>query len=680
MTSWILLNLFITNTVLAEVREIEALFDLSLKELLEIDVSLATGQNQQLLDAPAVISVISAKEIKQWGYLSVAEAIQQLPGIYCINDRLAVSCSLRGLGSGFRSYNKILKVMINDQPISFRSDSSNYLGPELIPISIIERIEFLRGPASALYGANAFLGVINIITKQATQNIQGELRSSISSDSSYISADYEYGNADQGFSLALSRADIDQSGAVVPDTLPSQSLFTPGDSSQSDYQRPVTAFAQYHLVWSDHKTQLNAYWTRQDSKANFVDFGRFSETGELGREVRISVEQGYLQLQDDWQVDENWQIQSSLAYAKGRPSNKENLDVGLVQTTVERDFGFSAIDTSVEALWAVNANHNLMLGLDYSRDEEKLFESVEVDRITGVKLAKGIAQGHKTFLNTGVYLQYSGALTQALQLTLNARLDDHNIYGKDDNYRVAVVYRFSPRLTSKLLYGTSYKAPAAIQLFGQPLFDGEVDGNADLKVESAYTLEAQVQWQFSEKLYASLNVFNMQVDDQVLLALSGANQQPINQGEQRTTGIEAEAWLKDVKQQLKMSLALQRSEVDKLDMLGRTITVPSAAYPEFVANIQYRYRWSKSFDAGVHYFYASARRANDSNIQLNTDLPYQLDDYQLLHISLNYYYQNLTLTVKVNNIFDEEYVEPGYASIDIPGIGRQSFMMMSVTF
>ena len=65
--------------------------------------------------------------------------------------------------------------MINGQVIAFRSDSTNYLGPELISMQSIERIEIVRGPGSALYGANAFLGVVNIITKDAMQGGQARV-------------------------------------------------------------------------------------------------------------------------------------------------------------------------------------------------------------------------------------------------------------------------------------------------------------------------------------------------------------------------------------------------------------------------------------------------------------------------------------------------------------------------
>jgi iron complex outermembrane receptor protein len=64
-----------------------------------------------------------------------------------------------------RGGSRLIKVMINEKPVSFRIDTQNFIGPELLPIEAVERIEVIRGPGSALYGANAFLGVINIVTR-----------------------------------------------------------------------------------------------------------------------------------------------------------------------------------------------------------------------------------------------------------------------------------------------------------------------------------------------------------------------------------------------------------------------------------------------------------------------------------------------------------------------------------
>ena len=58
-------------------------------------------------------------------------------------------------------------MLIDGHSVAFHSTGGNWLGPELVPLSAIERIEIVRGPASALFGADAFLGVINIKTRRA---------------------------------------------------------------------------------------------------------------------------------------------------------------------------------------------------------------------------------------------------------------------------------------------------------------------------------------------------------------------------------------------------------------------------------------------------------------------------------------------------------------------------------
>jgi len=148
------------------------IFELSLEELMNIEVISATKQIQKKSEAPANISIITAEQIQKRGYCTAGEAINSLPGIYVLDDDLQQNIGVRGINGGMQAGSRIVKVMIDNQPVSFRSTTENWLGVELIPISSIERIEVVRGPASALYGANAFLGVINIITKQGS-NVNG---------------------------------------------------------------------------------------------------------------------------------------------------------------------------------------------------------------------------------------------------------------------------------------------------------------------------------------------------------------------------------------------------------------------------------------------------------------------------------------------------------------------------
>ena len=72
---------------------------------------------------------------------------------------------MRGINGGARATGSVLKLMIDGMPVDYRPTTGNFFGEELIPLAVVERVEVIRGPASALYGANAFLGVVNVITR-----------------------------------------------------------------------------------------------------------------------------------------------------------------------------------------------------------------------------------------------------------------------------------------------------------------------------------------------------------------------------------------------------------------------------------------------------------------------------------------------------------------------------------
>ncbi|HPP87473.1 MAG TPA: TonB-dependent receptor, partial [bacterium] len=132
----------------------------------------ASKRAQKLSDAPVAISVITADDIKMYGAQSIAEVLRMVPGVYVqetTNGQQDVA--IRGLTNGpkeagaFASYSRNILVMIDGR--SYFNDVFGGTFWEFLPITVddIDRIEVVRGPASALFGANAVTGVINIITK-----------------------------------------------------------------------------------------------------------------------------------------------------------------------------------------------------------------------------------------------------------------------------------------------------------------------------------------------------------------------------------------------------------------------------------------------------------------------------------------------------------------------------------
>lgn len=654
--------------------EVKDLYALSLNELINIEVVTATGRAQAINEAPALMAVITDDDIAFWHYHSVAEAIASVPGIYCIDDRLNPNCGVRGVSGGFRGYSKIIKVLINGMPTAFRSDSNNYLGPELIPMSVVERIEIIKGPTSALYGADAFLGVINIVTKRNPSESEGQIAITSGHNAEYFQGNYfrEFQNnaLKGGMVFALSGADIDRSGLGVPDTVPERSRFSTQDRSVNDTSSPMSAFVQMYGTLDAHDIELNAHYSQLNTKAEFVDFGRFAETGNLGTEVRVALDSYNFNVQDTWQWNDTLGSRFLLGYATGRPSSKENIDVGLETSVLQRDFGYEAFDAVTEVRWSMMPLHFLLIGADYTQDNETLFESVFIDRATDTITINGVKQGGRAFYKHGYYLQYEGELAQPLSLVANVRKDDHNIYGEDNNYRVGVVYRVSSSLNAKLLRTSSYKAPAALQLYGQPLFDGEVGGNADLEPEQADSSEAQLHWLINRQTALTLGVFRTTVDKKVELLLRRANQVPVNRGAQSSQGIEFSMKWQNVDSALTFSGAIQKSEIESIDTLGQTFDQSADLYPEQKFSLLFRQTLNEVSSAGVEVRAVSPRRASVSNITLNSGVPYQLDAYQLANLVYNHRFDDVMLGLRLDNVFDEDYVEPGFAGVDIPGQAR----------
>ncbi|PTQ87727.1 TonB-dependent receptor [Agitococcus lubricus] len=145
----------------------DELLALSLEDLTQVQVSIATGTPKSSYSAPAVTSVIDAKTIADLGLQSIDEALQTLPNVHVSRGsfQYAPRYFIRGIAS---TYNPHTLVLVNGIPMTslFLGDRGERIpNAYSLPIELVDRIEVIRGAGSALYGADAFAGVINIHTK-----------------------------------------------------------------------------------------------------------------------------------------------------------------------------------------------------------------------------------------------------------------------------------------------------------------------------------------------------------------------------------------------------------------------------------------------------------------------------------------------------------------------------------
>lgn len=147
------------------------LFEMSIEQLMEVEVISASRQPQRISDSSAPVSVITADDIHYSGLTSIPEILQFVPGMDVVQiDRNRFAVGVRGLHD-FISDRTLTLVngRIADSPLF--GGSEFYRLPVLL--DDIERIEVVRGPGGAAWGANAFTGVINIITKKPQDTLGG---------------------------------------------------------------------------------------------------------------------------------------------------------------------------------------------------------------------------------------------------------------------------------------------------------------------------------------------------------------------------------------------------------------------------------------------------------------------------------------------------------------------------
>src|SRR6266498_1955959 len=112
-------------------------------ELFELDREVkvgisATKTDRPAEEAPAIVEVVTRREIREWGYTSVADVLTHIVGFYIIDDHILPNVAVRGVSGGLFAESSVIKVMIDGRSVAFRSTAGNWLGEELVPLSAIE--------------------------------------------------------------------------------------------------------------------------------------------------------------------------------------------------------------------------------------------------------------------------------------------------------------------------------------------------------------------------------------------------------------------------------------------------------------------------------------------------------------------------------------------------------------
>jgi iron complex outermembrane receptor protein len=149
------------------------LTELSIEDLLDIEVSIASRTDGRASDAPAAVYVIPGDELRRAGFPTVQEALRMVPGFSVARfDSQSWSVTARGFSGGFANN---LQVMIDGVSVFTPLFAGVFWEVQDVDIDDVERIEIIRGPGATLWGSNAVNGIVNVVTKNAADTVGGRI-------------------------------------------------------------------------------------------------------------------------------------------------------------------------------------------------------------------------------------------------------------------------------------------------------------------------------------------------------------------------------------------------------------------------------------------------------------------------------------------------------------------------
>jgi outer membrane receptor protein involved in Fe transport len=534
-------------------------------------ISIATGSRRPIAKAPAVATVITAEDIKAMGATDLDEVLETVPGLHVARSPLGYNpiYIFRGI---FSDFNAQVLVLINSIPITnlFHGDRNQVWGG--MPVEAIARIEVIRGPGSALYGADAFAGVINIITK-TTQDIEGTQIGFRPGSFDTWDAWALHGGSWGGFDVAtiLEYHDTDGQREIIE--ADAQTVFDNFfGTSASLAPGPV------NLQRENFDARLDIACGDWRLRAGLQ---RRRNVGS-GAGVALALDPNSRFASDRWNVDltyhnpklaENWDVTTQLSYFDTTQEIERNLvlfppgtllpigsdgNINLVNPrslvafpegfignpeVFERHarFNMSAFYKGFER-HTLHAGAGFNYGNLYKTRETKNFGPGVIDgtvspiggALTNVSDTPFVFLRERDRKNYYLFLQDEWRFANDWELTAGVRYDYYSDFGSTVNPRLALVWQTRYDLTTKLLYGRAFRAPSFAELgsFNNPV----TIGNLNLDPETIQSLELAFDYRPADKLRLGLNLFGYQWDD--IIRFTPVAQ---NTGEQIGYGLELEA-------------------------------------------------------------------------------------------------------------------------------------------
>jgi iron complex outermembrane receptor protein len=461
------------------------------------DVFAAAKHQQSIRQAPASITIVTDEEIRRYGYRTLTDAVNSVRGFYTYSDKNYDYIGVRGFARLGDYGNRVLQL-IDGHTNNDNIYGSFFLGQDFaVDMDLVKKIEFIRGPGSALYGSNALLGTVNVITKDG-RDVNGLAVAAEGGSSNGRSGRLTFGNLyDNGLDLLVSATFFGSGGDDLHyREFNATTLGGWARDADAEKARKFLVKATFH----EFTLLANLGWRERNVPT--ASFGTIFGDNRS----RTTDERGFAELKWDHPIDDLSRLKGRLYYDSYVFEGYYPYDYPPV--TINRDeVSGRWIGTEVTYDWKM-ASHHLLAGGEIVRHLEARQQNYD-----DAPRVFYLDDDHSS-TNGSIYGQDEWDITSWLRFAGGIRYDHYSTFGGHVSPKAGFILSPGRGSTVKLLYGQAFRAPDVYEFYYATTTGTSVYlANLNLKPETIQTYELILEQELTPAAKLTVSWFHHEIDD-----------------------------------------------------------------------------------------------------------------------------------------------------------------------
>lgn len=409
-------------------------------------VLAASKYEQRASEAPAAVTVITAEEIARHGYRTLADVLRAVRGFYTTYDRNYTYVGVRGI-SRPGDFNTRILLLVDGHRVNDCVTDMAYVGTEsLVELGVVRRIEVVRGASSSLYGTNAFLAVVNVVTRTGAELSGGEANVYAGSFGTYGGRIAYGARTDSGMNLLLSASGYRARGQ---------------DHYYSDFDDPATNGGRAVGIDDDQRRHGFAKLTFGNHAIELAVNNRTKQVPTASYETLFNDPRewtvdrtAYLSWRRDAPLGDDGRIVFSASYDQSHYHGRYPYGDGVMWDSSDGRWWTA----EAQVLVPVRTGHRLTAGAEYRFNAQQA-QAVGYEGETSPTFAD-----RRRSHNEALYAQDEWRLSKRVILNAGVRHDRYESFGGTTNPRLALIVNPDEHSAVKMLYGSAFRAPNAYEL------------------------------------------------------------------------------------------------------------------------------------------------------------------------------------------------------------------------